>query len=199
MSVVVRPAAETDAAALSRIYAPYTATPITFECHAPDAAEFAERIRCFSAVYPFLVCEMDGRVTGYSYAHRLREREAYDWDAELSIYLDAAFTGRGTGRALYTAILALLTLQGFRNAYGSMVVPNPGSERLHLACGFTETGVWHRSGHKLGSWYDLKWFEKQLGAYEAEPAPITPFPLLDAGETVRILEVCRRAIARQQT
>jgi phosphinothricin acetyltransferase len=196
MSVVVRPAAETDAAALSRIYAPYTATPITFECHAPDAAEFVKRIRSFSAVYPFLVCEADGRVTGYCYAHRLREREAYDWDAELSIYLDPDCTGRGTGRALYKAVLALLTLQGFKNAYGSMVVPNPPSEHLHLACGFTETGTWHRSGHKLGNWYDLKWFEKQIGAYEAEPAPIIPFPLLAPGKTAGILEACSRAIAQ---
>lgn len=187
MSTVFRPASEADAASLSQIYAPYTALPITFECHAPDAAEFAGRIRSISAVYPFLVCEADGRVVGYSYAHRLREREAYDWDAELSIYIDASFTGRGVGPRLYTAVLDLLTLQGFKNAYGSMVVPNDRSESLHLACGFTEAGIWHRAGHKLGRWYDLKWFEKSLSEPQSDSPPIIPFQLLCGGAVDSVL------------
>jgi len=187
MSVLLRPAAESDAAAFSRIYAPYTATPISFECHAPDTEEFRTRIRNISAVYPFLACEADGAVIGYAYAHRLREREAYDWDAELSIYMDGAFTGRGAGKPLYMAVLDLLALQGIKNAYGSITLPNEKSERLHLSCGFTEIGVWLHVGYKMGRWQDVKWFEKTLGDRMASPPPIIPFPLLDGEKVASIL------------
>lgn len=198
MSAVLRTAAESDAEAFSRIYAPYTAAPITFECHAPDPDEFRTRIRSLSAVYPFLTCELDGVVIGYSYAHRLREREAYDWDAELSIYIDGAFTGKGIGRPLYMAVLDLLALQGFKNAYGSMVIPNDKSEHVHLACGFTEAGVWHRAGYKLGRWYDLKWFERPLGEPTDSPPPITPFPMLDGEKTALVLQTRALEIERKR-
>jgi len=126
-------------------------------------------------------------VIGYAYAHRLREREAYDWDAELSIYMDGAFTGRGAGKPLYMAVLDLLALQGFKNAYGSMVIPNDKSEHVHLACGFTEAGIWRRAGYKLGRWYDLKWFERAVGEQTDSPPPIVPFPLLDKEKVRSVL------------
>ncbi|NCB51383.1 MAG: N-acetyltransferase family protein [Clostridia bacterium] len=197
MSAVLRLAAESDAEAFSRIYAPYTATSITFECHAPDADEFRARIRNISDFYPFLACEADGAVIGYSYAHRLREREAYDWTAELSIYIDGNFTGKGVGKPLYMAVLDLLTLQGFKNAYGSMVIPNDKSEHVHLACGFTEAGIWHRSGYKLGKWHDLKWFERPLGEQTDSPPPIIPFPMLDSEKTASVLKARTLEIERK--
>lgn len=134
MPFSIRPVRPEDAAALAAIYAPYTATCITFESPAPPAEEFAGRIAAVSAHYPWLVCERDGAPIGYAYAHRFRERAAYDWDAELSVYLAPEARGRGVGKALYSALLSLLTLQGFINAYGTVAVPNVPSERLHLSC-----------------------------------------------------------------
>ena len=85
---VIRKATENDAESLLKIYEPYiTNTTITFEYDVPTAEAFADRIRETAAAFPYLVCECDGVIMGYAYAHRIRERAAYDWDAELSIYL----------------------------------------------------------------------------------------------------------------
>lgn len=85
---IIRRAKAEDGAALCAIYAPYiTDTTITFEYEVPTDAAFSDRIRETAAQFPYLVCEKDGGIIGYAYAHRIRERAAYDWDAELSVYL----------------------------------------------------------------------------------------------------------------
>ena len=90
---VIRRAAAEDAAALLEIYQPYiTDTVITFEYEVPAAEEFAARITDTLADFPYLVCERDGKPVGYAYAHHIRERAAYDWAVELSIYLSACRT-----------------------------------------------------------------------------------------------------------
>lgn len=100
----IRFAAEADAPALLAIYAQYIETGITFEYELPSREEFARRIREFGGTYPYLIWEEDGRIVGYAYAHRQAERAAYQWNAELSVYLDRAHTGTGLGRpALHCA------------------------------------------------------------------------------------------------
>ena len=106
----IRQAAERDAAALLDIYALYIRdTVITFEYDVPTAEEFAARIGETAALHPYLVCERDGKPVGYAYAHRIRERAAYDWAAELSIYLAPAAQGQGVGTALYRCLIDLLS------------------------------------------------------------------------------------------
>ena len=133
----------------------------------------------------------DGRALGYAYSHRYRERAAYDWDTELSIYFDRAETGRGLGRPLYSALLDLLRLQGFVNIYGTVSAPNPASERLHESLGFAHVFTDYKTGWKLGKWHDLIFYRLQLAPAEGEPGPVTPFPELDAGAVREIYE--RRA------
>ena len=96
----IRFAAPDDAAALLRIYAQYIETPITFEYTLPSEEEFAQRIRDIQAVYPYLVYIEDGEVLGYAYAHRFQERAAYQWGAELSVYLDRGCVSHGIGSQL---------------------------------------------------------------------------------------------------
>ena len=177
----VRFATEADADALLAVYAPYIETPVTFEYTCPTAAEFAARIREISAVYPYLVLESEGHIIGYAYAHRARERAAYDWLAELSVYLHPAHTGRGLGKRLYALLLDLLTMQGIKTAMGCVAAPNPASEALHASLGFTLVGTSQCSGYKNGRWHDVLWYEKPLGAYDVPPAPVTPIGQLDAG------------------
>ena len=86
--------------------------------------------------YPYLVCEIDGVMAGYAYAHRYKERAAYQWDAELSVYLREDYARRGIGRAFYTALMEILKAQNVRNVYGIVTSPNPPSEALHLAWAF---------------------------------------------------------------
>ena len=175
----IRQAAERDAAALLDIYAPYIRdTVITFEYDVPTAEEFAARIGETAALHPYLVCERDGKPVGYAYAHRIRERAAYDWAAELSIYLAPEAQGQGVGTALYQCLTDLLVLQQMRVLYGCVTLPNGKSQKLHEKLGFSLVGVWHGSGWKRNGWHDVGWFEKRIGAC-CIPQPVAPFEKLD--------------------
>lgn len=181
------PAREEDASGLLDIYRSYIDTPVTFECQLPTLEEFAGRIRRISREYPYLVCRLGGEPVGYAYAHRYQERAAYQWNAELSVYLSPSHTGRGIGRALYSALLEILKLQNIQNVYGIVTAPNPPSEGLHRALGFTLLGSYHGTGFKCGRWHDVQIFERQLGAHEDQPRAFLPVGQLD-GE--RISAIC---------
>ena len=183
----IRLARPEDGPALLAIYGQYIHTPITFEYELPTQEEFARRISSTLEGYPYLVWEEGGAPLGYAYAHREREREAYRWNAELSIYLDSRATGRGVGRALYTALMELLALQGVRTAYGAVTDPNPASEGLHQALGFRRLGVHQNTGYKNGRWHGVIWFEKALAPYGPEPAPVVPFPRLSPEAVAAVL------------
>lgn len=181
---LLRQAERGDAAALLAIYAPFiTDTAVTFEYDVPDEQAFAARIDEISAEYPYLVCERDGKPVGYAYAHRLRERAAYDWDAELSVYLAPEAQGRGVGTAVLACLIDLLELQGLRRLYSCVTLPNEKSIRMQKKLGFADAGVWHASGWKHGAWHDVAWLEKLVGAAGA-PEPVVPFPALN-GEKIQ--------------
>ena len=185
--MIIRLAAQADAPALLRIYGQYMDTPVTFEYTLPTEEAFARRIADISGGYPYLVCEEDGRITGYAYAHRQAERAAYQWNAELSVYLDRACTSRGLGRQLYTALIELLKLQGIRTVYGCVTVPNEKSERLHESLGFRRIGTYRLAGFKAGAWHDVAWFEKPIAPYDQDPIPLLPFPAVPREETDAVL------------
>ena len=185
--MTVRFASEQDASALLAIYARYIDTSVTFETEVPTVADFAGRIWDITAVYPYLLLEEDGRAIGYAYAHRARDRAAYDWYAELSVYLDPACTGRGLGKTLYGLLMDLLTMQGVRTAMGCVTLPNPASEALHASLGFRLAGVSYKAGYKNGAWQDVGWFEKPLGSYDAPPAPLLPMRALDSAAVAELL------------
>lgn len=192
MNCTIRVAAPEDGPVLAAIYSPYTETVLTFESPAPTPEEFSGRIAGVLTDHPFLVCEEGGRPVGYAYAHRYRERSAYDWDAELSVYLEQGRTGRGMGRALYRALLDLLDIQGYVNIYGTVSVPNPASERLHESLGFSLVYTDLNAGWKLGRWLDLAFYRPQLRPYAQAPAPVTPFPSLDPD---LVSAICKRRAA----
>ena len=168
-----------DAASLLNIYGQYIDTPITFECTLTTVEEFENRIRSILELYPYLVCEEQGKIIGYAYAHRQMEREAYQWNVELSVYLDQNFTSKGIGKRLCQAVLELLRLQGVKNVYSLVVCPNPQSEGLHKALGFGTIGIHRNTGYKAGAWRDVVWFDKALSHYGPDPAPIIPLNQLD--------------------
>ena len=187
----IRTATTADAQALLHIYAPYIETPITFECTLPSAEEFAGRVEEISSFYPYLVCEADGQIVGYAYAHRHMQRAAYQWNAELSIYFQHSYTSKGLGTGLYSALLALLKLQGIKTVYAGVTLPNEKSERLHSRLGFSCLGVYHRTGFKCGKWHDVAWFERALAPYDLHPQPVVPFKQLPLH---RINEVLKSAL-----
>ena len=176
----IRFAQEADAAELLSIYAPYIKdTAITFECEIPSLDEFRDRIRKISSDYPYIVYLVEGKIIGYAYAHRHMERSAYQWNAELSVYIDTNHVHRGVGKALYTVLIELLKLQNVRNIYGGVTLPNVNSEKLHAYFGFKKLGEYHHTGYKCGAWHTVAWFEKTIGAYSLDPLPFVPINVMD--------------------
>ncbi len=177
--MIIRRARAADAPAIHDIYAHYVLnTAITFATHAPSAQEYAAHMADLR--YPFLAAEEDG-IAGFAYAASFREKEAYRWDVELTIYLAPGQEKRGTGSLLMAELLRLLSQQGYLNAYSCITLPNEGSIRLHRRFGFDELGVFPRSGFKLNRWHDVIWLGKALG--ECSQAPQEPRPLPPLTET----------------
>ena len=174
-----------DCTDILRLYAQYIDTAITFEYTLPSFSEFFDRMQDILEHYPYLAAVEDGKLLGYAYAHRAQERAAYQWNAELSIYLDRGCTGHGYGRALYSALLELLRLQGVRTAYGVVTMPNEKSEHLHLALGFRKSAVFPHSGYKNGAWHDVAWFEKEILPNTSPPSPVISFPEIAQTEDVK--------------
>ena len=161
---IVRDATPADAAACAAIYAPYvTGTTVTFETDPPDAAEMARRIAKAQDRHAFLVLEEDGEVAGYAYAGPFKERAAYRWSCEVSVYLEPTQQGRGAGRRLYAVLLERLTARGYRMAAAGMTQPNEASGRLHAAMGFEPVGTYRGIGWKFGAARDVTWVQRVLG------------------------------------
>jgi L-amino acid N-acyltransferase YncA len=162
-----------DAAACAAIYAPYVdGKGTSFEERPPTAAELGQRIERISAKHAWLVSERDGEVAGFAYASPHRERAAYRWTAETSVYVGAAHQRQGVGRELYEALIGLLRRQRLQVACAGITLPNEASVRLHRALGFEAIGTYRRIGYKAGAWRDVSWWQLML----AEPAADAPPP-----------------------
>jgi L-amino acid N-acyltransferase YncA len=171
----IRLACEDDAESVLEIYGPICeSSPISFEIQSPTVVETRDRIRSVLTVFPWLILEKPGKILGYAYAGRHRERAAYRWSVDVTVYVRQGARRNRVGTALYTALLELLRIQGFYRAYAGITLPNPASIRLHEKLGFRPVGIYHRVGYKLGAWHDVQWMEVALGAENANPAePIT--------------------------
>ncbi len=169
----IRIATEADAARIQAIYAPYVRdTVISFELEPPGVAEMAARRH--KAVAWLAAEDGQGQMMGYAYASQHKERAAYQWSVDVSVYLDAAFHRRGVGRGLYTALFGLLRRQGYMNAYAGITQPNANSQGLHTALGFAPVGVYRHVGYKFGQWHDVAWLSLDLLPREASPPPPQP-------------------------
>jgi phosphinothricin acetyltransferase len=183
VAIRIRLATPADGAACAAVYRPYVeGAVVSFELVAPSADEMAARITRTLERTPWLVAEVDGVVRGYAYAGRHRERPAYDWTAETTVYVDEAYVGRGLGRALMSALLGLLRRQGFHLAVAGITLPNPGSVRLHTGLGFRRVGEFEAIGWKNGGWRGVDWYTLELGPRSGAPSPIVPVGELQDGE-----------------
>ena len=178
MSKIIRLVTPADGPALAAIYAPAVSQATSFELEAPDGAEMARRVESLIPRTPWLVCELGSAVVGYAYASPHRERWAYQWSVEVSAYVASIAQRSGVGRALYTSLFAVLAIQGFRNAYAGITLPNVASVRLHEVLGFTPVGIYRGVGYKSGAWHDVLWLERAIAPRVVDPA--LPIPLSTA-------------------
>lgn len=171
-----------DAAACLEIYAPFIlGGAVSFEERPPSVSQFAQRIARVSERHPWLVALEGGVIAAFAYAAPHRERPAYRWSCETSVYVHAAHRRRGLGRALYEALFELLVRQGMALALAGVTLPNPASVALHESLGFKPVGVYRRIGFKAGAWHDVGWWQRPLaGLGDREPPEPGPPARLDA-------------------
>jgi L-amino acid N-acyltransferase YncA len=171
--VIVRDATSQDAAACAAIYAPYVLeSAISFESDPPDVAQMADRIVAAQRSHAWLVLEDDGRVLGYAYGGPYKQRAAYRWSCEVSVYLERGRRRTGGGRLLYEALFERLAARGVRTVVAGMTLPNDASVGLHRALGFEPVGTYRRIGWKNGAWHDVAWAQRGIG--DASDPPSEP-------------------------
>ena len=170
--MTIRTATPTDAPHILSIYTPFiTDTTVSFEYTVPTVAEFTQRIQTIQQRLPYLVAESDGRVLGYAYASPHRDRAAYQWSVDTSVYIHPDEHRQGIARQLYTTLFDLLRRQGFHNAYAGITLPNPASEAFHRSMGFEPVGIYKNVGYKFGAWHSVEWLQLALQPHETNPLP----------------------------
>jgi L-amino acid N-acyltransferase YncA len=168
----IRLAKEHDSEALLEIYGPFIKnTAVTFEYEVPTDIEFGKRIKSVLERHPWLVCEIDGEVIGYAYASKHRERAAYQWSVDVTVYIRPEYHRKCIATALYTALTGLLKLQGYYNAYAGIALPNVKSVGFHESFGFKPIGIYHNVGYKLDKWHDVGWFALNISECSKPPEP----------------------------
>jgi L-amino acid N-acyltransferase YncA len=170
--VLIRPARPGDVSAITHIYADAVAHgTATFEIEPPDEAEMARRLQALLArKYPYLVAGRAGLVAGYAYAGPYRDRRAYDWSVEDSIYIAPQFHRQGIGRLLLERLIAECETRGFRQMIGVIGdSANTASVAVHTAAGFRLIGTFQAIGYKHGRWLDTVLMQRSLGRGDATP------------------------------
>ena len=173
-NIVIRSVSLNDAEALLNIYAYYVKnTAITFEYDVPTLEEFKQRITNTLKKYPYLVVVKEGTILGYAYAGVFKNRAAYDWSAEMTIYLKYDAVKCGLGRMLYEALETEMKKRGFLNLYACIGYPIEEDEYLtrnsaefHAHLGYQTVGEFHKCGYKFGRWYNMIWMEKLIGEHK---------------------------------
>jgi len=161
MNPTIRNASIADAEQIASIYNHYVEnTVITFEETVVTAAEMSTRIaEIQDHGLPWLVAEHDGAIVGYSYAARWKSRSAYRHSAETTIYLRNGLNGRGIGKTLYSALLAILREQGTHAVMGGAALPNAASVALHESLGFERVATFRQVGFKHDRWVDVAYWQ----------------------------------------
>ena len=169
-----------DALELLSIYEPYVRdTAITFEYDVPTLEEFQSRIINISLKYPYIKAVDNGELLGYAYANAFKDRKAYDWSVETTVYVKQGRHRMGIGKSLYNELEKSLKNMGILNMNACIAVPvkedyhlTDVSYRFHKNLGFTLVGRFHNSGYKFNTWYDMIWMEKMLGEHNDFPSDV---------------------------
>jgi phosphinothricin acetyltransferase len=169
---MIRPARDEDLAPIQAIYAHHVLTGLaTFEEVPPDAPEIARRrAELLARGLPFLVAEAEGTVLGYAYAGPYRDRPAYRYCLEDSIYLAPDAVGRGVGQRLLAALIEGCTALGYRQMVAVIGDSgNAASIAVHARAGFRHVGTFRAVGFKFGRWVDTVLMQRPLGPGDAAP------------------------------
>jgi acyl-coenzyme A synthetase/AMP-(fatty) acid ligase/L-amino acid N-acyltransferase YncA/acyl carrier protein len=174
-NTVVRPVEEHDLAnicALVNYYIKHTSFNFRTEPQRP--AEWLEDWSDTQSRYPWFTASRAGNLVGVAYAGPWKGRAAYDWCAEVTVYVAYKATRTGIGRALYEQLLGTLDSRGYRTQVAVIALPNPASIALHEACDFHHAGTLAGVGYKDGAWLDVGFWHRGERQPGPAPAPIAP-------------------------
>ena len=172
MSLAVRDATEADLPGIAAIYAHHVRTGLaSFETEPPDDAEMRARFEAVRAKgFPYLACEIGGRLAGFAYASLYRARPAYRYALEDSVYVHPEAAGRGAGRALLSALVERCEAIGCRQLVAVIGdSANEASIGLHSALGFEKAGTLRSIGYKHGRWVDSVLMQRRIGPGDSTP------------------------------
>lgn len=218
----IRLANRQDAAAVLAMYAPYvTSTTVSFELAVPSVDEYADRIQSARDRYTFLVLEYvddepardclpveaadgclpgeaaasgRGEIVGFASYGPFGHRAAYQWSAEISIYLKQGLTGNGLGAHLLDALERIMASAGITNSEACICSENTGSIEFHRRHGYRVCAEFTDCASKFGRWLGIQWLEKHLAPHPAHPAPPTaPAPQ----DCERILAAVNAQLSRE--
>ena len=179
----IRTVNENDAEELLKIYSYYVKnTAITFEYEVPSVEKFKNRIKHTLIKYPYIAAEEKNKIIGYAYAGAFKERAAYDWAVEMTVYVDNERKRGGVGKLLYKKLEELLKEQGILNVNACIAYTENedeyltnGSMKFHEHMGYSLAGHFHKCGYKFDRWYDMIWMEKFIGEHEENQKNIKYF------------------------
>ena len=161
---MIRDVQSGDAAEIVEIYNHYIEeTVITFELEPISSQVMLERInKVLAANLPWLVIEEGGKILGYCYATPWKERSAYRYSVEVTVYLSLNAKRKGFGSQLYVALFEQLKVKGFHRAMGGVTLPNEASVVLHENMGMTKVAHFAQVGYKFEQWLDVGYWQKEL-------------------------------------
>ena len=125
----------------------------------------------------------DGKILGYAYVSPFKERAAYDWSVETSIYVDENVKHKGVGRKLHEALETVLKEQGILNMEACIGYPeeedgylDKNSALFHAHMGYRMVGEFKKCGYKFDRWYNMVWMEHIIGEHQTHMAYPERFP-----------------------
>lgn len=184
-----------DALQIRDIYAPFILeNAVSFEEEVPEVEELVLRIEKAFQKHVWLVCRFNNEVAGYAYSSVHRERSAYGWVAEVSVYIHPDHRRKAIGNALYHALHEIMRAQGYVKSYPGMTIPNEASRAFHLSLGYLPFALYKDSGYKLGKWHSTEWFSYDLASSSNPPRNITPVSELGQGFFNELFERSRKLI-----
>lgn len=159
--MIIRDCEEMDVDYVTSIYNHYIKhTTITFEEVEVNPTEMAVRIENIQSLFPFLVCEDAGSIVGYAYASKWKDRSAYRYTAEVTIYLHPDHLGRKLGTQLYAELFNRMQQKNFHVLLACIATPNPASVGLHEKFGFKQTAQFNEVGFKFNRWLGVGYWKK---------------------------------------
>lgn len=152
-----------DTKAITAIYNEYVTNSLaTFETEPLEETEMRRRIIRIATDFPYFVYESDSKIAGYCYAHPWKEKAAYKYTLETTIYLSPEHRGKGIGRQLMQKLIDECRKNGYHTLIACITEGNEASNQLHLKLGFKQVSRFEEVGFKFNRWVGVADFELLL-------------------------------------